>query len=56
MTTTTTITNAQIEQLSSEAASAGDVAMVTICRKALSGNAKARRTCERAIANAAANS
>lgn len=57
MTTSTTIdtlTDDQITALSTEAARAGDWAMVTICRRALAGHVAARVECARVIADAQA--
>jgi hypothetical protein len=48
-TTRTAITNAQVAALAREAAEAGDEKMVKICGRALSGNAAARKECERVI-------
>lgn len=45
----TTITNAQIAALRTEAAAAGDTAMVAVCTRALAGSARARAVCARAI-------
>ena len=52
--TTTTITNAQIAALATEAATAGDTAMAATCTRALAGSARARAVCARAIRAAAA--
>lgn len=48
------VTNRQVEALREEAASAGDMAMVEICNRALGGDAEARQECGRVIAAAAA--
>ena len=54
MTTIDTITTAQIVALSSEAASARDLATVKACRKALGGSRKAIRECVEVIREAEA--
>lgn len=48
-TTIETITDEQIEALKSEARDAGDFEQVTLCDKALAGNAAARAECVRVI-------
>lgn len=50
-----TITDEQIELLSTEAGQHGDLAQVELCRRALDGDAAARQACARAIDNARAN-
>lgn len=55
MTTTKTITDTQIEQLSRESAEAGDMTQVRLCERALAGRRSARRVCAKAIAEASAN-
>lgn len=49
MTTTTTITDSQIRNLRTEAATAGDAEQVAICDRALDGDEAAIRECERVI-------
>jgi hypothetical protein len=44
----------RIETLACEAAQAGDLHMVAICRRALDGSQRARRECARILAQAAA--
>jgi len=51
----TTITNAQIAALATEAAAAGDTATVRACERALAGSARARAVCARIIRAARAN-
>jgi hypothetical protein len=51
---TPAVTAAQIKALSAEAAQAGDRAMIDTCFKALGGNKRARRVCERVITAALA--
>jgi hypothetical protein len=53
-TTTTEITDDQIERLQQEAAQAGDSAQVAICERAMTGDDDARRECQRVVADAAA--
>ena len=48
------VTEAALEALRGEAASAGDDAQVTTCDRALAGDADARRACARVIAEAIA--
>ena len=43
------ITTRQIEALMTEAAAAGDMAQVAMCRRALDGSARARKGCAKAI-------
>lgn len=52
---TMTITDTQIEQLSREAAEAGDLHQVALCERALAGSRSARRVCAKVIADASAN-
>ena len=47
-------TRRQIQALSDEAASHGDLEQVELCERALDGDMAARRECAKAIANAAA--
>ena len=47
------ITNAQILALSTEAATAGDLDMVAICTRALAGDEAARAACQEVIEEAA---
>lgn len=47
--TKTTVTTAQIAALRTEAAAAGDTAMVRTCERALAGSARAMATIRRAI-------
>ena len=47
--TTHPVTDTQIEQLRTEAATAGDLEQVALCDRALDGDASARERCERAI-------
>lgn len=54
MTTIDTLTDHQIETLYDEAAQAGDLAMVAICRRALSGDDAARAEVVRVITDAEA--
>ena len=49
----TMITDSQIRDLSTEAASAGDIKQVAICQRALNGSQRARRECARVIREAA---
>lgn len=49
MTTTKTITNAQLVTLCTEADMAGDTKMVAICRRAIDGSARALAACVKAI-------
>ena len=51
---TTAITTAQIRALATEAAAAGDTAMVRTCERALAGSARAMATVRRVIRAAAA--
>jgi hypothetical protein len=55
-TMTKTVTNGRILSLRDEAAAAGDLAMVAICRGALNGDKAARRECARVIADVEAQS
>lgn len=48
------ITDEQIEALSTEAASAGDLEQVAICERALAGDDAARAECALVIGDAAA--
>ena len=48
--TTPAVTAAQIRALSTEAAEAGDRAMIDTCFKALGGDKRARKVCARVIA------
>ena len=52
--TAETITDDQIQQLSDEAAQAGDGAQVDICERALGGDDEARASCAEAINDARA--
>jgi hypothetical protein len=54
MTTITTITDEQIEALSTEAGSAGDLDQVAICDRALRGDESAKAECVRVIRDAEA--
>lgn len=54
MTTLTSITTQQIQQLRTEAASAGDLAQVRICDRALRGSMRATRICVQVISAAEA--
>lgn len=51
--TNATITDTQIEQLSREAAEAGDLDQVALCERALAGSRSASRACAKAIAGKA---
>jgi hypothetical protein len=53
MTTTTTITDAQIQTLRAEAAQAGDREQVSICNYALDGDEDCRAECASVIGDAA---
>lgn len=48
------ITDEQIQILATEAAEAGDLLMVAICRNACAGDVNARAECKRVIRNAQA--
>lgn len=48
------MTTQQIETLQDEAAVAGDLAQVEVCRRALDGDEAALAACERVVADAAA--
>lgn len=48
------LTDLKIKTLRAEAAVAGDLAMVTLCHKALAGSRRARAACARVIADAQA--
>lgn len=50
-----TITDTQIEKLSTEAGEHGDLEQVALCQRALAGDAAARGTCERVVVDAALN-
>lgn len=50
MTTAKTITDEQINELMVEAGAACDTKQVAVCRRALNGNARARKECARVIA------
>lgn len=54
MTTLDTMTETQIEALSTEAGQHGDLAQVAICARALAGEATARAECLRVIRDAEA--
>lgn len=48
------VTDEQITALRNEAATAGDLAQVAVCDRALAGSRRARRECARIIADAEA--
>jgi hypothetical protein len=52
MNTTHEVTNADIEALQTEAAEQGDSWQVSLCIRALNGDASAAAECERVIRNA----
>ena len=55
-TTIETVTNTQISQLRTEAATAGDADQVQLCDAALAGDSAARAACVAAIRDAEAQS